>query len=72
MKNRIVKIVLGTLAIGCCLGGTSYMGTQTTTAEAKSVGSEQQGTREEKMYDTDLIAIVNMHEAVKKHPQTVG
>lgn len=72
MKNRIVKIVLGTLAIGCCLGGSYYMGTQTTTAEAKSVDSEQQDTTEEKMYDTDLIAIVNMDEGVKKNDQTVS
>lgn len=72
MKNRIVKIVLSALAIGCCLGGSYYMGTQTTTAEAKSVDSEQQDTTEEKMYDTDLIAIVNMDEGVKKNNQTVS
>ena len=72
MKNRIVKIVLSALAIGCCLGGSYYMGTQTTTAEAKSVDSEQQDTTEEKMHDTDLIAIVNMDEGVKKNDQTVS
>ncbi len=48
------------------------MGTQTTTAEAKSVDSEHQDTTEEKMYDTDLIAIVNMDEGVKKNDQTVS
>lgn len=26
MKNKVVKIVLGILVIGCCLGGGYYMG----------------------------------------------
>lgn len=72
VKNKVVKIILGALVISCCLGGGYYMGNRNSTNDIKPVASmKEKKIQKEKLYDTNLIAIVNADEGVKKQGDIV-
>lgn len=73
MKNRVVKIVLGILVIGCCLGGGYYMGNLNSKDDTKPVALlNEKKLQKEELYDTELIAIVNADEGIKKQDDVIS
>lgn len=73
MKNKVVKIVLGILVIGCCLGGGYYMGNLNRKDDTKPVALlNEEKPKKEELYDTELIAIVNADEGIKKQEDIIS
>lgn len=73
MKNKVVKIVLGILVIGCCLGGGYYMGNLNSKDDTEPVALlNEKKPQKEELYDTELIAIVNADEGIKKQDDVIS
>lgn len=73
MKNKIVKAGIGILILGCCLGGGYYAGSQTNSDDIKPVAVVKEDKPvKEKLYDTNLIAIVNADEGIQKEDKVVS
>lgn len=73
MKNKVVQIVLGILVIGCCLGGGYYMGNLNSKDDTEPVALlNEKKPQKEELYDTELIAIVNADEGIKKQDDVIS
>lgn len=73
MKSRVVKTVLGILVIGCCLGGGYYMGNLNSKDDTEPVALlNEKKPQKEELYDTELIAIVNADEGIKKQDDVIS
>ena len=73
MKNKIVKAGVGILILGCCLGGGYYAGSQTNSNDIKPVAVVKEDKPvKEKLYNTNLIAIVNADEGIQKEDKVVS
>lgn len=73
VKNRVVKIVIGILVIGCCLGGGYYMGNLNSKDDTKPVALlNEKKAKKEELYDTELVAIVNADEGIKKQEDIIS
>lgn len=70
MKNKWVRAVLGISVIALCLGGGYWLGRQSDPGRQEEAPPAE-SRENEKEYDTDLIAIVNMDEGVQKGSETV-
>ena len=68
-----MKIVLGILVIGCCLGGGYYMGNLNSKDDTEPVALlNEKKPQKEELYDTELIAIVNADEGIKKQDDVIS
>lgn len=73
VKSRVVKTVLGILVIGCCLGGGYYMGNLNSKDDTEPVALlNEKKPQKEELYDTELIAIVNADEGIKKQDDVIS
>ena len=73
MKSRVVKTVLGILVIGCCLGSGYYMGNLNSKDDTEPVALlNEKKPQKEELYDTELIAIVNADEGIKKQDDVIS
>ena len=73
MKKRAVKIALSILVIGCSLGGGYYMGNLNRKDDTKPVALlNEEKPKKEELYDTELIAIVNADEGIKKQEDIIS
>lgn len=72
MKNKVEKIILGVLVVSCCLGGGYYIGNRNSSSDVKPVAIvKEKKIQKENLYDTDLIAIVNADEGIKKQGDVI-
>ena len=73
MKSKAVKAGVGILILGCCLGGGYYAGIQTSTDDITPVAVlKEDKTAKEKLYDTNLTAIVNADAGMEKQGKVVS
>ena len=73
VKSRVVKSDLGIMVIGCCLGGGYNMLNLISNDDTEPVSLlYEKKAQKEELYDTELIAIVNADEGIKKQDDVIS